>query len=226
MWRSQVPLCNFSPSVAENGGEKQTVSHLWWQTWRPRLQDEHKTFKSQQEQHKSVTPSVCDWRGSDKVDITVFTSLETASGFWLALLQEDSSLPTTFTARFWEVLPFSHLLFVIYITQKISRHEREHLLERAGGQSQAGRGCCFAWKLNNTSGAHQRECSRLVSNSTKGVCSDSQACWGQGHIVDANSEVQEPMVVHKLKRTLTVLAPTTAKDTATDICTKGSSTLW
>lgn len=57
-------------------------------------------------------------------------SLGTASGFWQALLQEGSSLSTTFTTPFWEALPFSHLLFVINITQKISRHERKHLLEK------------------------------------------------------------------------------------------------
>lgn len=125
----EVPPCNFSPSVAENGGEIDTVSQLWWQTWRPRLQDQHKTFKSQREHYKKMTSSVYDWRGSGKADITV-ASLGTASGFWQALLQEGSSLSTTFTTPFWEALPFSHLLFVINITQKISRHERKHLLEK------------------------------------------------------------------------------------------------
>lgn len=44
--------------------------------------------------------------------------------------------------------------------------------------------------------------------------------------MDANSEVQQPLVVHQLKRTLARLAPATAKDTATEICREGSSTLW
>lgn len=107
------PLCNFSPSVAANGGEMETVSHLRQQTWRPQLQDQHKTSKSQQERWRSVASSVCDWRGSGKADITAFTSSETASGSWLVLLQGDSSLPTIFTTFFGEVLPFSHLLFAI-----------------------------------------------------------------------------------------------------------------
>lgn len=39
--------------------------------------------------------------------------------------------------------------------------------------------------------------------------------------MDANSEAQQPLVVQQLKRTL---APTTAKDTATETCREGSST--
>lgn len=41
------------------------------------------------------------------------------------------------------------------------------------GRAKRMRGCSFAWKLNNTSRARQGEGGRLVSDSTKGVCSDS-----------------------------------------------------
>lgn len=103
MWLSHSHrcLCNFLPSVAENGGETEPVSLLQRQTWRARLQDQHKPFKGQE--HYIL------WRGSGKADVTVFTTFTTPSG---------------------EVLPFSRLLFVRNITPKISRHERDHLLEK------------------------------------------------------------------------------------------------
>lgn len=41
----------------------------------------------------------------------------------------------TAATSFWEVLPFNHHHFLINITQKISQHKRNHLLERLAGRA-------------------------------------------------------------------------------------------
>lgn len=41
----------------------------------------------------------------------------------------------TAATSFWEVLPFNHQHFVINITHEISRHKRNHLLERPAGRA-------------------------------------------------------------------------------------------